>query len=246
MTCFPAIRDDRWKERHADIDRCLGRHLRARRPAQRTTAQAGQALGAAPEQPKPDTRGEGHDPAPHAFRLRRRATPGLPGEGPHGTVRPGAGDRTTRIRQERRYRRTRRLRNHPRPHRVRPAREARRSPLRLRRRPARHAPTHLRHAPSGLATCRTSCWSMASPTCSTPALGQLDKLVDLVDKRKPAAAVILDTIAAAFPGLQENESADMGKVIKAARRITQLRRQPSSPPITCPRAMRPPRAGTAS
>ena len=52
-------------------------------------------------------------------------------------------------------------------------------------------------------------------------LGHLDQLVDLVAKRRPIA-VVLDTIAAAFPGLQENESADMGKVIKAARRMTGL------------------------
>lgn len=52
-------------------------------------------------------------------------------------------------------------------------------------------------------------------------LGHLDQLVDIVAKRRPIA-VVLDTIAAAFPGLQENESADMGKVIKAARRMTSL------------------------
>jgi hypothetical protein len=46
--------------------------------------------------------------------------------------------------------------------------------------------------------------------------GQADELKELVEHETPAL-VIIDTIAASFPGMQENESRDMGLVVKLAR-----------------------------
>lgn len=47
----------------------------------------------------------------------------------------------------------------------------------------------------------------------------LAALLDEVERRRPAL-VVIDTLAAAFPGLEENQSESMGRVVKAARSLT--------------------------
>lgn len=46
-----------------------------------------------------------------------------------------------------------------------------------------------------------------------------DRLRELVAEHEPAL-VVIDTIAAAFPGLRENEAEDMGNVVRLARSLT--------------------------
>lgn len=48
-----------------------------------------------------------------------------------------------------------------------------------------------------------------------------DALAALVEKTRPLL-VIVDTLAAAFPGLRENESEDMGRVLAVAKRLRDL------------------------
>ena len=48
--------------------------------------------------------------------------------------------------------------------------------------------------------------------------GQADELVALVDEHRPIL-VVIDTIAASFPGLLENESVGMGQVVRVARSL---------------------------
>ena len=54
----------------------------------------------------------------------------------------------------------------------------------------------------------------------SPASPDRDDLLDLVETQRPAM-VIIDTIAAGFPGLRENEAEDMGNVVKYARSLTE-------------------------
>jgi len=49
--------------------------------------------------------------------------------------------------------------------------------------------------------------------------GQAEELRSLVQAEQPAL-VVIDTIAAGFPGMRENESDDMGRVIRLARDMT--------------------------
>ncbi len=49
--------------------------------------------------------------------------------------------------------------------------------------------------------------------------GQLAALVEAVKAQRPSL-VILDTLAMAFPGLEENDAAAMGRVVHVARRLT--------------------------
>lgn len=49
--------------------------------------------------------------------------------------------------------------------------------------------------------------------------GQLAALVEAVKAQRPSL-VILDTLAMAFPGLEENDAAAMGRVVNVARRLT--------------------------
>ncbi|MEP2612456.1 AAA family ATPase, partial [Marinobacter alexandrii] len=51
--------------------------------------------------------------------------------------------------------------------------------------------------------------------------GHLQYLKAAIEERKPSL-VVIDTLAAAFPGLQENDSADMGRVVGTARSICEL------------------------
>lgn len=48
--------------------------------------------------------------------------------------------------------------------------------------------------------------------------GQLDAVMALVEAHKPAM-VIIDTVAMAFPNLEENDAQSMGRVVAAARRL---------------------------
>jgi hypothetical protein len=48
----------------------------------------------------------------------------------------------------------------------------------------------------------------------------LAAFVDLVEMHRPAL-IVIDTLAAAFPGLEENDAKSMGQVVRVARRLTE-------------------------
>ncbi len=50
---------------------------------------------------------------------------------------------------------------------------------------------------------------------------ELDALLDVVAEQMPAL-IVLDTLAAAFPGFDENSAPDMGRVVKSARELAEL------------------------